>query len=137
MSDDPLDLDALTPNHFLLGRSSPNLPPDVFYDRDMSSRKRWCQSQTLTEHLWKRWSREYLPTLNERKKWWNTQGPSIKEGDLILMVDHSLPRGSWLMGRVVKLFPGNDGVVRVVQIKTKQGLFKRPVVKLVSLEERH
>ena len=32
---------ALTPDHFLLGRASPNLPPDIFVDKEISSRRRW------------------------------------------------------------------------------------------------
>ena len=136
VSDDPRDLEAITPNHFLIGRACPNLPPDIFHDSDINSRKRWRQSQILVDHVWKRWSREYLPTLNERKRWWASQGQQIKLGDLVLMIDHGLPRGSWPMGRVERLYPGADGVVRVVEIRTKHGVYKRPVVKLVSLEER-
>ena len=40
VSVDPQDLEAITPNHFLIGRNSPNVPPDVFDDRDLCSRKR-------------------------------------------------------------------------------------------------
>ena len=131
-SDDVNDLNALTPFHFLIGRANPNLPPDVFYDHEMSSRRRWRQAQTIVNHIWKRWSREYLPTLSERKRWWKESKP-IKVGDLVLVVDHGQPRGQWLLGRVARVFPGDDGVVRVVEVKTKLGLFKRPVVKLASL----
>ncbi|XP_028416832.1 uncharacterized protein LOC114541039 [Dendronephthya gigantea] len=35
------DDEALTPNHFLLGHPSSNLPPDVFVDKEISSRRRW------------------------------------------------------------------------------------------------
>jgi hypothetical protein len=31
------DEEALTPNHFLLGRPSPNLPPDVFVSKEISA----------------------------------------------------------------------------------------------------
>ena len=37
-------------------------------------------------------------------------------------------RGSWPLGRVIH--PGNDAVVRVVDVKTKNGVFRRHVAKL-------
>ena len=42
---------------------------DVVTDRDMSSRKRWRHTQVMTNHFWKRWLREYVPFLTERRKW--------------------------------------------------------------------
>lgn len=38
-----------------------------------------------------------------------------------------------MMGRVIELHPGQDGLVRVVSLKTKNGIIKRPVVKLSIL----
>ncbi|UYV75432.1 hypothetical protein LAZ67_13000227 [Cordylochernes scorpioides] len=32
------------------------------------------------------------------------------------------------MGRVVEIHPGKDGLVRVVSIRTKAGLLKRPLI---------
>ena len=37
------------------------------------------------------------------------------------------------MGRITKVFDGNDKIVRVVELKTSSGLFIRPVKKLVLL----
>ena len=51
----PRDLEATTPNYFLIRRNSPNVPPDVFDERDLNSRKRWRQAQKLTDHIWRRW----------------------------------------------------------------------------------
>jgi hypothetical protein len=48
-SDDPTDPEALTPNHFLLGRANPNVPPDVFGDDDLTARERWRIAQALSE----------------------------------------------------------------------------------------
>ena len=41
VSSDEEDLEALTPNHFIMGRGTLNLPSGVFVDRAISSHKRW------------------------------------------------------------------------------------------------
>ena len=48
VSTDYRDEEALTPNHFLLGRGNPNVPPDVVNDKDLCSRKRWKHAQVMT-----------------------------------------------------------------------------------------
>ena len=53
VSDDPDDYSALMPNHFLLQRAT-QLPPGVFVNEDLFSRKRWRKVQFLADH-WKRW----------------------------------------------------------------------------------
>ena len=57
VSSDVNDLDALTPNHFIVGRNVPNLPPGIFADKEISSQKCWRQAQVITSHVWKRWRR--------------------------------------------------------------------------------
>lgn len=37
---DPRSREPLTPHHLLLGRANPNLPPDVFSEREISSSKK-------------------------------------------------------------------------------------------------
>ena len=68
-SDNVKDFEALTPNHFLIGRN-------FFYGshlgetrtNDLCSRKKWRQVQLLTKHFWSHWLKEYLPTLTRRVK---------------------------------------------------------------------
>ena len=62
VSDDPNDYEALTPNHFLIGRASPNSPPGHFEEREANSRKRWKMAQALADMVWRRWRKEYLPS---------------------------------------------------------------------------
>ena len=50
------------------------------------------------------------------------------------MADPSVPRGSWPLARVTRVFPGDDGLVRVAEVNTSKGVYKRPVNKLVRLE---
>ena len=67
-SDDPDDLEPLTPNHLLLCRSNLNLPPGAFTKEDLYCKRRWKQVQYLANLFWKRWTREYLPTLRGKAK---------------------------------------------------------------------
>ena len=67
-SDDPNDLQPLTPAHFLMQRKTICLPPGVFQPADQYRRK-WKQVQFLADLFWRRWLREYLPTLQVGGKW--------------------------------------------------------------------
>ena len=119
------DKEALTPNHFLTGRANINLPIDVVTGRDLNSRKRWRLAQVMTNHFWKRWLREYLPSLTERRKW-RRNVPNLAIGDLVLAVDENSPRGRWPLGRVTHVLPGDDGRVRATEVRTKGGTYVRP-----------
>ncbi|XP_074657307.1 uncharacterized protein LOC141910513 [Tubulanus polymorphus] len=124
---------ALTPCHFLLGRSSPNLSP-VISDVAVSHQRRWKQAQTLADHFWQRWRKEYVPTLIRRSKW-TRQTRNLEIGDVVLVVDDRCPRSYWKLGRIVDVFPGADGVVRSAEVKLSTGLLRRPVSKLCVLEK--
>jgi hypothetical protein len=129
VSSDGKDPEALTPNHFLLGSSSGISAPGEFTKEDLCLRKQWKETQALANIFWERWVREYLPILNKRNKW-TTTGPQLVVGDLVFIADGSLTRGTWPMGRVTATFPGTDGQVRVVEVKTAKGVYRRPVAKL-------
>ena len=51
VSDDPNDLQPLTPNHLLLQRTISGLPPGTFVKDDMLLRKKWRQTQILANHF--------------------------------------------------------------------------------------
>ena len=133
VSDDPDDCSALTPNHFLLQRAT-QLPPGVFVNEDLFSRKRWRKVQFLADHYWKRWIREYVPTLQRRPKWVKSRR-NAQIGDLVLLAEDKVVRNRWPMGRVVEVFTGKDGGVRSARVKTAGGVFHRPVSKICLLEE--
>ena len=133
-SDNVDDLEALTPNHFLLGKATRNAPFGSYSDKDICSRKRWRQVQTLADHYWKRFRKEYLPLLTKRGKWLKEER-NIEVGDMVLLAETNVPRGYWQLARVIEVYPGEDGVVRVAEVKTKSGKLTRPVAKLCLLEE--
>ncbi len=133
-SDDPNDLEALTPNHLLKLRGQLNLPPGLFDKDDVYHRQKWRQVQYLADEFWQRWTKEYLPTLQERKKW-NEATRNIKVNDIVLLVEKSLPRGVWPIARVIETYQGSDGLVRSAKVKTANSTFIRPIVKMCLLEQ--
>lgn len=133
VSSDPNDLEPLTPNHLLQLKAKPIIPPGLFQKGDLYSRRRWKQAQYLADLFW-RWIREYLPLMQQRSKW-NTSKRNLSPDDLVVIVDDTAPRNSWLLGRVVKTLPGSKGLVRSVLVKTKTNILQRPVDKLCLLLE--
>lgn len=133
-SEDPNDLEPLTPNHLLLLKTQPSLPPGVFNKEDQYVRKRWRQVQYLADLFWSRWTHEYLPILQERSKWSRLKR-NFETGDVVLVVDSSSPRNSWIMGRVIQTIPDSSGTVHRVKLKTKTNVLERPVNKLCLIQE--
>ncbi|XP_074632496.1 uncharacterized protein LOC141890859 [Acropora palmata] len=134
VSSDPQDLEALTPNHILLLRRNSSSAPDVFKESD-KFKARWKHIHLLADHFWQRWTKEYLPTLQERQKWLRPQ-PNFEIGDLVLMADRNTPRGQWPKALVEQTFPDSEGLVRQVVIRTADGVYRRDVRKLCLLEEK-
>ena len=77
-SDNVKIFEALTLNHFLIGRNfCNNNHLGKTRTSDLCSGKRLRQMQLLTQHFWSRWLKEYLPTLTRRVKW-QSDCPNIK-----------------------------------------------------------
>ena len=134
LSEDVSCMDALTPNHILLGLHRNWGSISDTSEADITSRKQWRQVQGLRAKFWNRWTKEYLPTLTSRSKW-RKKVPNLKVGDLVIVSEEGVKRGKWPLGRVNSIAPGKDGVVRVAEIKMKDGVYTRPVSKLYQLED--
>ena len=89
--------------------------------------------QFLSDQFWTRWVKQYLTNLQLRQKWLETKG-NLQTGSIVLILDESLPRNNWPLGRVLQTFPGRDGLVRSVQVKTANNVLVRPINKLCLLE---
>ncbi|XP_055913262.1 uncharacterized protein LOC129946907 [Eupeodes corollae] len=130
----PDEPEALTPNHFLIGRSSASAPISDFDDKDLILRKRWRMTQRLADHFWNRWRKEFLPNLNQQNKWKTQSGRDVQVGDVVLLFNDNEVRGNWPKGIIDKVFPGPDGKIRVVEVRTSSGTFKRSIVKVCVLD---
>ncbi|XP_062708163.1 uncharacterized protein LOC134288186 [Aedes albopictus] len=132
----PLDAEeaeALTPNHFILGSSSGVKQPAANpVDSGVALRNTWGQIQFQMDVFWKRWTREYLPTLTRRVKWFGEVRP-IAVGDLVLVVEEG-KRNGWARGRICEVYEGRDGRIRQALVQTSGGLIRRPVSKLAILD---
>ena len=131
-SSDTHELSALTPGHFLIGRELVAIPEPTLENVPVNRLNRWKYLQSLREHFWRRWSNEYLNTLQARSKW-TKDSPNVTPGLIVVVKEDNLPPQSWKLGRVVKVYPGKDLVVRVVDVQTATGVYRRPVSRLAPL----
>ena len=134
VSSDTGDIEALTPNHLLLLRANPSFEDANVSDREVNSTKLWKQSRVLANFFWRRFSKGYLPSLSERKKW-KEKKQNLKVGDVVLVAEPNQPRGVWPLGKIVSTYPRKDGMLPAVTVRTQCGEYKRPITKLCLLEE--
>ncbi|EFN89899.1 hypothetical protein EAI_13716, partial [Harpegnathos saltator] len=93
---------------------------------------RWQLLPQKVEYFWSRWYSECLQRSQAVSKWHHSTN-QIKEGSLVLITDERYPPAKWPLARVTKLHPGQDGLTRVVTVRTITSIFKRPIVKLIIL----
>ncbi|XP_058448973.1 uncharacterized protein LOC131428930 [Malaya genurostris] len=118
-SDDPNDLTAVTPAHFLVGRQLQSIPEPSYINLKLSTLSRWQLVQVIQQHFWKRWLAEYLPEMQNRQKWYKIT--KIRPGALVLINNPNVPPMQWPLGRIIRTHPGDDNIVRVVTIRTAKG----------------
>ncbi|XP_037300978.1 uncharacterized protein LOC119191187 [Manduca sexta] len=100
VSVNPEDPEALTPNHFLLGCQGPLVTPNFPAEHGYGTHADLRASQQLADAFWTRWLREYLPELRNRREP-RSKGPELHIGDVVRIVDGTLPRNTWVRGRIL------------------------------------
>ncbi|XP_062704134.1 uncharacterized protein LOC134286524 [Aedes albopictus] len=105
LSEDPSDLDPLTPGHFLVGSALKAVPDVNVLSVPYNRLTQWQQIQKAFQDIWNRWHLEYLATLQPRAKWCN---PPVKidRNRLVIIKDENLPPLQWPTGRIHELHPG-------------------------------
>ena len=136
VSSDPEAPEILTPATLLTQKPQQlKAPPSDFSIDDLCA-KQWKRVQYLANVFWSRWRKEYLPTLQPRRKW-QTTAPNIHEDDLVLLASKDTPRNKWPLARVTRAYPSNDCKVRQVDLVTvKNGVkkhYRRPVQEVILL----
>lgn len=131
-STDPNENHYLTPGHFITGRQMMSPPEDIPVGITSNYNERWKEVQELSQSFWRTWSKHYLHQLMQREKW-NSASSNIQVGELVYVTGIQSSPLSWPLGKVEEVFPGKDGVVRVVKVKIGSSFFTRPVNKLMKV----
>ena len=138
--------EPLTPNHLLTMKPKRVLPPPGEFQRaDVYCRKRWRRVQYFANQFWLRWCNEYLQVLQVRRKWIQPKR-NLAVGDVVISKETEEARNKWPLGRVVQVYPSEDGLVRKVKLLMADGdlddcgkrqsppsYLDRPIHKLVLL----
>lgn len=132
MSSDISDTNYLTPGHFLIGQAMTSYPELDLTNENVNRLKFWNVLTKLKQDFWKAWSRDYLTQLQSRPKW-IVAHPNLKVGDLVIVRSDNTAPLKWPMGRIVKVFPGSDGKVRVAEIRIGNKTYTRSYRKLSPL----
>ena len=109
------ELNILTPNLLLLGRSS-TVNPGGFEEPNLNSRVTIIRN--IVDLFWRNWTAIYAPTLVKQSKWLSEER-GVKEGDIVLVADSNVIRGEYRLAIVSKTTASRDGVPRRVLIKYK------------------
>lgn len=120
LSDDVNDLQALTPGHFLIGEPLIAIPEPNLEELKLNTLDRYQLMQRKVQEFRRRWSYEYLTTLQQRTKW-KSPAENLKPGQIVTIKDDDLPPTKWLMGRILDIFAGKDSHVRVAKIRMANG----------------
>lgn len=132
MSNDPNDISALTPGHFLIGEPLTAQIDAQARPEKVTLETRWNLVSRIKHEFWKRWSRDYLNELQCRTKW-RERSKNLSPGAIVIIKEDNIPVMKWPLGRVIKTYKGDDEIVRVADVQTASGVLKRAVQYLAPL----
>ncbi|XP_041364315.1 uncharacterized protein LOC121379732 [Gigantopelta aegis] len=136
VSCDPEVPDILTPMTILTHKLDTEKHEAGNIDIKDLYRQQWRRVKHLANVFWTRWRKEYLQTLQSRRKWLDNTD-NLKVGDVVLIKDKDCTRMDWPVGRVVEVFPSQDGKVRKIEVaisrNSKLHYCIRPIVDIVLL----
>jgi len=73
--------------------------------------------------MWKRWTNEYLRSLREKHNLEHSgKSCTLTVGDVVIIKSEEKNKGKWQLGIVKELYPGRDGVVRALKVRSGNNL---------------
>ncbi|XP_049875002.1 uncharacterized protein LOC126373073 isoform X1 [Pectinophora gossypiella] len=119
-SSDSSDFSYLTPGHFIVGCPLTSYPEPDISEVPSNRLKFWKVVENMKQSFWKVWHRQYLNVLQSRPKW-RDDLPNICVEKMVLLKEANSPPLYWPLARISKVFPGNDGKVRALEVTTSNG----------------
>eukprot|EP00112_Aurelia_sp_Birch-Aquarium-sp1_P000366 Seg1032.3 transcript_id=Seg1032.3/GoldUCD/mRNA.D3Y31 product="hypothetical protein" protein_id=Seg1032.3/GoldUCD/D3Y31 len=90
--DEPVN-EVLTPSHLLHGYRLSSMPDESIEETDVSDMTRRAKYVVVKmQHLWNRWSNEYLLNFREYHKMKKGSETAIGEGEVVILKDTGSPR---------------------------------------------
>lgn len=133
--EDDVELPILTPASLMFQRTNQLPEEQTWRIQDPNLRRRAKYLQTCKDHMWDRWQREYLTALRERHNLVHkTVNYQVRVGDTVLVRSDSKNRWKWPLAIVQQTYPGRNGHIPAVQLRTSKGVIERPVQHLYPLE---
>ncbi|XP_058797621.1 uncharacterized protein LOC131667864 [Phymastichus coffea] len=132
ISADPNDSLAITPAHFLIGRSFNFLPDQNYVSVPDNRLTSYQLVSKARQAFWSKWQKEYLHELQTRQKWLNS-GTVLSPGSVVVSMEDNPACARWPLGVVVEIHPGSDGIARVASVKMASGIYKRNITRLYVL----
>ncbi|XP_062542529.1 uncharacterized protein LOC134210504 [Armigeres subalbatus] len=132
MSDDPNDLAALTPAHFLIGTSMYALPDPATQHTPVGALEHLQKLQHHVQKFWVHWRTEYLQEMMRDTKL-AARNDEIRPGRMVILVDEMVPTTRWPLARITEVHPGRDRLNRVVSLRTAKGVIIRPITRICLL----
>lgn len=132
-----VELSTLTPATFLYQRAKHLPEEEVWRVEERDLRKQAKYLKAWKDSLWSRWKREYLVALRERHNLHvvhKRRKYQPKPGNVVIVQSDNKIRGKWPLAIVTETYPGKDGIIRAVRLKTENGTFERPVQHLLPME---
>lgn len=118
MSENPEDLDVLTPGHFLVGTALTAPVESDHTNTEMNRLTNWELCGRLKQEFRTKWSNDYVTLLQKRGKWTEKQR-DFKVGDMVLLKEENTAPLFWPLGRIERIYKGGDNSVRVAEVFTR------------------
>ncbi|GFU69754.1 integrase catalytic domain-containing protein [Trichonephila clavipes] len=89
------------------GRSITSIVELDLTDLNENRLDNWQKTTKIVQLIWKRWSVDYLNSLQQRNKW-HFEKKNAKIGDMVIIKEDNLPSCQWSLGRINNIYPGKD-----------------------------
>ncbi len=88
--------------------------------------------------MWLRWTKEYIPELRERHKFWiqsdGSKDCDVRVGEVVIIRGVVKNRNQWKLGVLQEFIKEEDGIIRGAKLRAGKSCLERPVQHLYPLE---